>query len=105
MMCEFGVRIEGVQQGWQCPVCKRVYAPFVSECSYCGRETVTNIGTGTGQPIIDWCRKTSYTSAKMPKVTLNGTGFGSVTDSVVDMDEEVMRKIFDWAHDEEDTDG
>lgn len=22
----------GAQQGWQCPVCKRVLAPFVPEC-------------------------------------------------------------------------
>jgi rRNA maturation endonuclease Nob1 len=25
-----------VQQGWQCPICKRVFAPFISECPYCG---------------------------------------------------------------------
>jgi hypothetical protein len=23
------------QQGWQCPMCKRVHAPFVMTCPYC----------------------------------------------------------------------
>ena len=36
-----------VPQGWQCPVCKRVYEPYVRSCDYCGEVTitVTNIGT------------------------------------------------------------
>ena len=29
------------QQGWQCPVCGRVYAPWMSECSHCGNSVVT----------------------------------------------------------------
>ena len=27
---------EFVQQGWQCPICKRVYAPSIPMCFYCG---------------------------------------------------------------------
>lgn len=27
---------ETVQQGWQCPVCKRVYAPWMAQCLSCG---------------------------------------------------------------------
>ena len=27
---------EPVEQGWQCPICKRVYAPSVPMCFYCG---------------------------------------------------------------------
>ena len=27
-----------VQQGWQCPICKRVYAPGTIMCLYCGNE-------------------------------------------------------------------
>lgn len=23
------------EQGWQCPVCKRIYAPWKDECSHC----------------------------------------------------------------------
>lgn len=33
----------GAQQGWQCPVCKRILAPFITECP-CkgeGRKTFT----------------------------------------------------------------
>ena len=26
-----------VRQGWECPKCGKVYAPWVSECSLCGR--------------------------------------------------------------------
>ena len=29
--------MNNVQQGWQCPVCKRVYAPWVPACDKCGR--------------------------------------------------------------------
>ena len=77
-MCEFEVPMVGAQQGWQCPVCKRVYAPFVSECLYCGRNTVTNIGTGTGDnPVVDWYK--IYAGTGMPKVTLNNTSIGSMT--------------------------
>ena len=37
-------------QGWQCPVCKRVYSPTTIMCFYCGGETTTTVsssGTGT----------------------------------------------------------
>ena len=31
------------QQGWQCPICKRVYSPTTSMCFYCGNvETTTS---------------------------------------------------------------
>lgn len=35
----------GVQQGWQCPVCKRVYSPTTIMCICCGNtEPVTSTG-------------------------------------------------------------
>lgn len=34
------------QQGWQCPICKRVYSPTTSMCFYCGN-TETVITTTT----------------------------------------------------------
>ena len=39
----------GAMQGWQCPICKRVLAPFVQECPCKGQgmETVTTTGNGT----------------------------------------------------------
>lgn len=44
-MNDTGPEMFGVQQGWQCPVCKRVYAPFMSMCTHCGEEKtqVTNV--------------------------------------------------------------
>lgn len=101
-MCDFGAEMVGAQQGWQCPVCKRVYAPFISECPYCGRydNTVTNIGTGTGQPLIDWCRHTSYTGTNM-KVTLNNTSIGSLTK----MEEVEKLGLAGWSQVGEDKDG
>lgn len=33
-------------QGWQCPICKRVYSPFTSMCPYCGgNEVITTTTT------------------------------------------------------------
>ena len=31
-----------VPRGWQCPVCGRVYAPFMPMCSHCGKNETTN---------------------------------------------------------------
>ena len=33
-------------QGWQCPVCKRVYSPSTLMCLYCGGDKV-NVTTGS----------------------------------------------------------
>lgn len=40
---------EFVQQGWQCPVCRRVYSPSTPMCYTCGngRETITTHYTAT----------------------------------------------------------
>ena len=34
-------------QGWQCPVCKRVYSPTTMMCFYCGGIEVTDHTTMT----------------------------------------------------------
>lgn len=37
-----------VKQGWQCPVCKRIYGPDVAQCLYCNDARViwaTNTNT------------------------------------------------------------
>jgi len=26
-------------QGWQCPICKRVYYPYTQMCPYCGNQS------------------------------------------------------------------
>ena len=56
------IEFEGfAQQGWQCPICKRVYSPFTPMCLYCGngkQTTVTSTGTdinpGYMPPINEW---------------------------------------------------
>ncbi len=48
------------QQGWQCPICKRVYSPFTTMCCYCGGDTVISTGSTTG---IDWQKHQSVTTA------------------------------------------
>lgn len=51
-----------VSQGWQCPICKRVYSPWESMCRYCGREQNTvNAPSTSGTPLVDWGRTTSTT--------------------------------------------
>lgn len=47
-----------IPQGWQCPVCKRVYSPDVRSCDRCGEVTITctNIGTALnkdGKSLLD----------------------------------------------------
>ena len=43
-----------VQQGWQCPICKRVYSPFTPVCAYCGGESIISTG-------VDYVKKESTT--------------------------------------------
>lgn len=40
--------IKNVMQGWQCPICKRVYSPFVRMCTYCSNREVETITLPTG---------------------------------------------------------
>ena len=57
------VDISFAPQGWQCPICKRVYSPWESMCRYCGGEINTvNSPSTTGTPLIDWGRTTSSTA-------------------------------------------
>lgn len=36
-----------VQQGWECPKCKRVYSPCMVMCSYCPTNPVITTSTDT----------------------------------------------------------
>lgn len=47
---EIGDCTRFVPQGWQCPVCKRVYAPGWPFCTSCGGQevTVTNVTVKDG---------------------------------------------------------
>lgn len=54
------------QQGWQCPLCKRVYSPFTPLCWYCGGEGTTKASTD-----IDWVKHEGTTGT----VTLDMCGY------------------------------
>lgn len=42
------IEFEGfARQGWQCPLCKRVYSPDTSMCFYCGNGGKDNFVYGT----------------------------------------------------------
>lgn len=64
-------------QGWQCPVCKRVYAPYTPWCYFCGQEetkttTTTSIEISS-EPFITGMSHTTSTE------TATGTDTSSVT--------------------------
>lgn len=47
-------------QGWQCPICKRVYSPTTPMCYSCGnfRETITTHYTTTLEEFVNTYGKT-----------------------------------------------
>ena len=50
------------QQGWQCPICKRIYSPFTPCCFYCGAESSAKTSTD-----IDWVKHESTTGTGLPR--------------------------------------
>ena len=46
----YDMDINFVPQGWQCPICKRVYSPTTPMCNYCGGEQKT-VATTSG-PVV-----------------------------------------------------
>lgn len=42
------------QQGWQCPICKKIYAPNISECLHCNNVKIELKTTDNGELTIDW---------------------------------------------------
>lgn len=53
----------GAQQGWQCPLCKRIYGPFVQECLRCNNVEMT---LKIGDVNIDEILKKNETKLDMP---------------------------------------
>ena len=56
-MCNFEYNY--VQQGWQCPICKNVFAPSVQMCTVCNKETkvITSYNTQTKKKMCYNCGK------------------------------------------------
>lgn len=42
-----------VQQGWQCPICKKILAPFMSHCPFHDEEHYKWSTTCTGSTLFD----------------------------------------------------
>ena len=55
--------INFIPQGWQCPICKRVYSPSTTMCYTCGNEKFS-VATTTGEATIDWVKRISETLVK-----------------------------------------
>lgn len=51
------------QEGWVCPKCGRVYAPWVSMCEYCGGKTIT-VADGTSGMSVNKCDKSTTSSGE-----------------------------------------
>lgn len=39
-------------QGWQCPICKRVYSPFTHMCTYCGKKEVKTTTSANTEELL-----------------------------------------------------
>lgn len=69
------------QQGWQCPLCKRIYSPFTPCCLYCGAGGIVKTSTNPNSTgYVDWQKQQSITTAKyIPRedttTTLNIGGY------------------------------
>lgn len=57
MMQEFS----GCQQGWQCPICKRIYSPITPMCYYCGNCDTVTTNKIIINPKVDYVHKDSIT--------------------------------------------
>ena len=44
--CQKQEPINELMIGWQCPVCKQVYSPYVMKCSYCQPRTYSGTTVG-----------------------------------------------------------
>lgn len=57
------------QQGWQCPICKRVYSPFTPCCFTCGAEAKISTSTGIAEASLDcWENNPTLLASNPPKL-------------------------------------
>ena len=68
------IEFTGVQQGWQYPICKRVYSPFTPCCFNCGAEGRTKTSTGTG---ACYPQEDNFTSISNGRVTFTAEDIGT----------------------------
>lgn len=58
--------IDFAPQGWQCPICKRVYSPTTPMCYYCGNRTAV-LRTNVVAELIDGWHHETITKAEKPE--------------------------------------
>ena len=57
------------QQGWQCPICRRVYSPFTPMCYCCGAEAKISTSTGIVEASLDcWGNNPILLTSNPPKL-------------------------------------
>ena len=53
-----------IQQGWECPKCKRVYSPITSMCSHCPEYSQGYASTGTALTVSSTTYSHAFESDK-----------------------------------------
>lgn len=73
------------QQGWQCPICKRVLAPFVPECPCQGQgmQTITTVTTDTSEKttILDLSKRPDLSKTSVKDYDITTTIYNSKGDA------------------------
>lgn len=71
----FNINTFGAPQGWQCPICKRVYSPFTPMCYHCSNSSFKLDVTCTEKPLTEASNQILNDLTAFAKVeqTLNGT--------------------------------
>ena len=68
------------KNGWVCPKCGRVYAPWIDKCQYCGNSTITYTPPTCPYHGWWWCTNPYYTNTiTTDSITLNTKDTSSAT--------------------------
>ena len=60
-----------VQQGWQCPICQRVYSPTTCMCFTCGKQEVKTTDNTSDNNPAKWKGKTTSVTGQSPVQYVN----------------------------------
>lgn len=60
------ISVGWIEQGWQCPICKRVMSPRQDYCIFCAKQETT-ISTAGLSTDIDWVKYQSKSFSKDDK--------------------------------------